>query len=232
MKKVTVFSPVYNEEGNLVELHSRLCKTIEGLPEYSFDIAYVNDCSTDNTFSVLNKIAEQDSKVRIINHEKQKGQAGCFETGFREAKGDIIIVLDADLQAEPEQIPSFLKEIEKGYDAVNGIRILRKASSFGIFNSQVYNIVQCFLFGLKVNDVSSSYLAVRKEFARNLKLWGNDHRYIVPILSKRGAKISEVCIVHGRRKSGTSKYSSLKLIPVVVELFSFYRRFKAGKYDI
>jgi len=228
--KVTVFFPVHNEADGLEELYAKLDKSLASITDHEFEILFIDDKSTDNSLEILHRFAEKDARVRVISHETQRGQAGGIDTGLREATGDIIVFMDADLQHQPEDIPKFIEEIHKGFDAVNGIRIHRKASPYSIMISQIYNVAQCFFFNLRVNDVSSTYMAVKKDFVRGLKLRDNDHRYIVPIMAHRGAKISEVCVVHGKRKYGQSKYSPLKVFWAAVETLLFAHRLRRGDY--
>lgn len=230
--KITVFFPVHNEENSLPILYENLDMTTKQLLDYDFEILFINDCSTDNSLAVIRGIEKKDPRVMVVNHDRQRGQAGAIDTGLQLATGDIIVFMDADLQAMPEDIPKFIDEINRGFDAVNGIRIQRKATAYSIFMSQIYNIVQCFLFNLHVNDVSSTFMAVRKEYCHDLKLKANDHRYIVPIMARRGARISEACMVHGHRKFGKSKYSPLKFLWAAVEVFAFMVRLKRGNYDL
>jgi len=232
MVEVTVISPVYNEENNLKELVKRVSKTLKTYIGKKWEFIVVNDNSTDNSARILTALEKKYPNLRVFTHEKNKGQTGCFDTGFKNAKGSIVITMDGDLEVYPEDIPKFLDKMkEKDVDVVNGIRTNRKHTHSIHFASRMYNILLFLIFKTTTYDSASNYTAFRKKFIKGINLKKNDHRYILPIVMRRGAKtVEEVIINHDFRKSGMSKYRALnKFLYGFIEMVGFYCRLNCRK---
>jgi glycosyltransferase involved in cell wall biosynthesis len=232
MLKYSVISPVHNEAGNIEELTNRVHKSmLDFCGNDSWEFILVDDCSSDNSRDVIRKQSLVYPQIRYILHKVKSGQTGCFKSGFMEAKGEAVITIDADLQVFPEDIPYLLTFMEQGYDLVNGKRIRRQDSVLINLASRIFNILMHILFKLPTFDATSNFAAIRSRFIRNLTLIDNDHRYLIPILKKRGLNnIKEVFVRHQKRKMGSSKYSIKKLMTGIPELVRVYLRIK--KSDI
>lgn len=233
MIKVSVLSPIRNEEHVIKELVSRVTKVMNSNYGCNWELIMVNDSSTDNSKNVIEQLAKKNRNLVILNHKKSMGQTGCFKTGFDNAKGDIIVTIDGDLQLCPEDIPKFVGKIKKGYDVVNAIREHRAHPFWIKLASRIYNVLMLILFDSPVVDAASNFTAFRARFVKNLPLRDNDHRYIIPITIRRGAKkIGEVIVEHKGRHYGKSKYKSLpKYIKGFPEIFIAWSRIKMGFYD-
>lgn len=231
--EISVIVPVCNEEENLEELVERINETLkkEYRPE-EYEIILIDDFSTDNSLKIMKQLSQKYPQVHYFIHNKRKGQGGCFETGFKNASGKIIITLDADLQVFPEDIPTLIKPLrEDGYELVNALRKNRKDRISIKISSYLYNILMKIFFASPVSDAASNFTAIKAEFVKNLSLQKNDHRYIIPILQSRGLKkITEVAVRHQERKRGKSKYTLKKSIYGVPELISAYLRIKNQIY--
>jgi len=211
--KVTVISPAYNEAANLEELVQRVHKTLtKFVGKRNWEFIVVNDNSSDNSKVILEKLKKKYQNLRPVHHYKNRGQTGCFDTGFKLARGDIVITMDGDLEVHPEDIPLFLEKMKHpDVDVVNGIRTNRK-HTFAINSlSRIYNILMFLVFQSPVYDAASNFTAFRSKFIKGINLKYNDHRYIIPIVQRRGAReFDEVIIHHDYRKSGISKYNAMK----------------------
>jgi glycosyltransferase involved in cell wall biosynthesis len=203
----SVVIPLYNEEKSLEELYNRITLSLQPLSE-SFEIIFVDDGSTDNSFSVLKDLYEKDNRLKAIRFRKNFGKAAALTAGFNEAKGEIIITLDADLQDLPEEIPALLKTMDNGYDLVSGWKSKRKDSFLRRIASRVFNLVTAFYTGVKIHDFNCGFKCYRREVIEELVLYGELYRFIPALASWKGFKVGEVKVDHHPRVHGKSKYGS------------------------
>ena len=198
-----------------------------------WELLLIDDNSSDNSLNIMKSLAKKYNHIKIFHHESNRGQTGCFKTGFDNARGDYVITMDGDLQVYPEDLPLFIEKIKKGYEFVNAIRENRQHSPWMIFASRVNNTLMFVFFKSPVMDNASNYTAIKTEFVRNLPLTDNDHRYLAPITMRRGLKkFGEVIIRHDLRKRGKSKYTALpKYLKGFPELFIAWWRIRTGEYD-
>lgn len=231
--KITIIIPAYNEAKNLPELARRVNNVMKKHLKDSWEIVVINDNSSDNSLEVLKNLSKKNKHIRFVTHTKNRGQTGCFETGFKLAKGDYVLTMDADLQLLPEDIPLFLDKINQGFELVNAIREKRKHSIGLQLVSRVYNLLSLILFKSPVHDAASNFTAIKTKYVKNVKLYNNDHRYIIFITQRRGLKkITEVEVRHQERKEGESKYKLMtKIITGFPEIIVTWIRIKIGIYD-
>jgi len=204
--KVSVVIPLYNEERSVGPLYSALKASMDGLGE-PYEIIFINDGSTDATPSELDRIGRDDGRVSIIVLEARSGQTEALRRGFREAKGDVIVSMDGDLQNDAADIPKLITELKKGYDFVCGWRHKRidpvskkVASGFG-------NFVQRNIFKSHLHDISCTLRAYTKEAIGELPLKRKGaHRFIPYLLMMKGKRASEVRVDHHSRPFGKTKY--------------------------
>lgn len=199
-----------------------------------WEFLLVDDVSTDKTAEIIKRTIPDYPNVKYIPLKKRGGQTGCFKAGFDKAKGKIVITMDGDLQVLPEDIPLFVEKMRQGYDVVNGIREHRQ-HNFGLrLASRIFNLLMLLLFNCPVLDAASNFTSFKSKFIKNLRLTDNDHRYIIPIAVRRGAKrIGEVVIQHRQRKAGKPKYKlSKKAIKGGPEIILAWMRYKSGRYDL
>ena len=215
----SVVVPLYNEEESLEELHRRLALVLQPLPE-SFEIIFVDDGSTDNSFAVLKTLHEKDSRVKVIQFRKNFGKASALSAGFKKAQGKIIITLDADLQDLPEEIPSLLKKIEAGYDLVSGWKVKRKDPVVRKVASRLFNFVTSFYTGVKLHDFNCGLKCYKREVIDELDLYGELHRYIPAIANWKGFNVGEVEVDHHPRKHGRSKFGSERYLRGLFDLLT------------
>jgi glycosyltransferase involved in cell wall biosynthesis len=238
--KVTIVTPIHNESANIPELVARIEKTMEAWRSAKsgrdWEHVACDDHSSDNSLSLLRELTGKHPRLRAVQNPKRSGQTGGFETGFRHATGDVIVTMDADLQNLPEEIPYLVEPIEQGrLDLVNAIRMRRQHGSSLIAISKLGNVLIRMLMSCPVSDAASNYTALKAGFAKDLHLIENDHRYLIPILIRRGMdpkRIGELPTRHEPRKHGASKYSAFhKALTGFPELLRCKKRIRSGFYD-
>jgi len=237
--KVSIVTPIHNEESSIPELVERITTTMEAwrakAAERDWEHIACDDWSSDGSLALLKKLAESNTRLKPVQNAKRSGQTGGFETGFRNATGDYIVTMDADLQNFPEDIVELLKPIEEGrLDLTNAVRMKRRHNPLMIAISKGGNLLIQMLLTCPVSDAASNFTALPAKFAKDLSLIENDHRYIIPILVHRGLdpkRIGDVPTRHAARKHGASKYKVIrKAVTGVPELFRFRKRLKRGFY--
>ncbi|MDP2946947.1 MAG: glycosyltransferase family 2 protein, partial [Nanoarchaeota archaeon] len=187
--KLSIIIPVYNEEKNIKELYDELKKVLRSL-SVDHEIIAINDGSNDGSEQILNKIALTDSIFKVINFRKNFGQTAAIAAGIDHASGDILILMDSDLQNDPADIPRFLKEIGLGYDVVSGWRKERKDKFLTRkIPSWLANKLISFITGVKLHDYGCTMKAYKSEVIKDIRLYGEMHRFIPAYTSWYGAKI-------------------------------------------
>ncbi len=216
--EISIVIPVYNEEENLNELYAKLIAVLPSITE-SYEILFVDDSSTDNTFSILKEINEKDKRAKAIKFGRNFGQTAALSAGFDYAKGDVIITMDGDLQNDPGDIPLLLEKINEGYDVISGWRADRKDPLFTKrLPSKFSNWLASKLTGVKLHDFGCTLKAFRRDVVESINLYGEMHRYIPALASWTGASIAEVKVKHHPRQHGTSKYGITRLMRGMLDL--------------
>jgi len=211
--------PLYNEEENVQLLHEQLRKSLDPLNQ-EYEILFVDDGSTDHTLSLLEKIQAEDKKVIVLSLRRNFGQTAAFAAGFDFARGDVVVTMDGDLQNDPADIPRLIEMI-KDNDLVSGWRKKRKDP---FFTRRLPSIMANWLIskvtGVKLHDYGCSLKAYRREVIKNLKLYGEMHRFIPAVASWYGVRVAEVETVHHPRLRGKSKYGISRTVKVVLDLIT------------
>ncbi len=218
---ITVVVPVMDEEETLRELYSKLKDVLNKLGSDESEIIFIDDGSKDKSFEILKSIALSDENVRVIRFRTNFGQTAAMSAGFKYAKGNIIVTIDADLQNDPEDIPKLLKKMDEGYDVVSGWRrkrkdkfLTRRIPSF--FANKIISRIT----GVYLHDYGCTLKAYRSEVVRNIDLYGQMHRFIPALAKWVGAVIGEVVVGHSPRKHGKSKYGLSRTIAVILDLIT------------
>lgn len=216
---LSIIIPLYNEEENIKVLHDRLKAVLDRLG-MEYEIIYIDDGSVDNTLSILEEIQSGDPTVMILSFRRNFGQTAAFAAGFDFARGDIVVTMDGDLQNDPEDIPKLLKLIETN-DLVSG---WRKKRQDPFFSRRLPSIIANWLIskvtGVKLHDYGCSLKAYRREVIKNLRLYGEMHRFIPAVASWYGVRVAEVETIHHPRMRGKSKYGITRTIKVVLDLIT------------
>lgn len=217
---LTIFLPVYNEEQNLIPLHDRLDKSLKSI-EGSVEIIYVDDGSTDRSLEALRKIAKNDKRVRVIAFRRNYGQTAAMAAAIDAARGMILVPMDADMQNDPADISRLLDKLDEGYDVVSGWRKERKDKFFTrTLPSVIANKIISTITGVKLHDFGCSLKAYRRDVIKEVRLYGEMHRFIPVYASLVGARITEIPITHHPRIMGRSKYGLSRSIKVIFDLMT------------
>lgn len=201
---VSFVIPVYNEEASLDILYEKIMQNIP--PECEAEIIFVNDGSTDRSVEVIKEINEMDKNVHLISFRKNFGKAMALESGFRNAHGEIVITMDADLQDDPTEIPNFIAKIDEGYDLVSGWKENRQDPLEKRLPSKLFNKVTSKMSGVHLHDFNCGFKAYRREVVEAIDVYGELHRYIPVLAHRKGFRITEISVHHNKRKFGKSKY--------------------------
>ncbi len=216
---VSVVVPLYNEEENVRELHAGMKEVLDAIGE-EYEILFIDDGSTDRTLEYLQELQAEDEKVIVLSLRRNFGQTAAFAAGFDYSRGDVIVTMDGDLQNDPHDIPKLLAMM-KGNDLVSGWRKNRKDP---FISRRLPSIIANWLIskvtGVNLHDYGCSLKAYRRDVIKNLKLYGEMHRFIPAVASWYGVRVAEIETVHHPRKRGKSKYGISRTIKVVLDLIT------------
>lgn len=217
---VSAVIPIYNEEENIPILHGELTQVFSEM-DVEYELLYVDDGSSDTSVAVLEGLAEQDRHVKIVQLRRNYGQTAAMQAGLDEASGDVLITLDGDLQNDPADIPVLLAKIEEGYDLVHGWRKNRQDTFVTRkLPSKIANWLISKVTKFPIHDLGCTLKAMRREFAKEIELYGEMHRFIPILAHQRGAKCVEVVTHHRARRFGVSKYGLSRTVRVVLDLMT------------
>jgi len=226
---ISIVIPVYNEEENIKELHTKLTTVLPAITE-NYEIIFVDDGSTDNSFALLKELNNEGKSVKVIKFRRNFGQSAAISAGFDYSKGNIIISMDGDLQNDPGDIPKLLETLEKeDYDVVCGWRFDRADSKLKISFSRIANRLRRRFTTENIHDSGCTLRVYKKECIADLELYGEMHRYIPALLLWKGYKIGEVKVKHHERKYGTTKYGWRRIIKGFLDLIvvTFWQKYSA-----
>lgn len=223
MKRAVEYSvviPAYNEEENLELLYRRLKEVLDKFKK-PYELVFIDDGSVDKSFSILERLHWRDKNVKVIKLKRNFGQTAAIAAGFELAQGEIVITLDADLQNDPRDIPRLLNKMKEGYDLVSGWRKNREDPFFSKkLPSFFANRLIASFTGVNIHDYGCTLKVYRKEVVKNIRLYGEMHRFIPALAHWMGATITELPIRHHPRKYGRSKYSLSRIIKVALDLIT------------
>ena len=217
---VSVILPVFNESDNLEPLAKDVVATLEETGR-SYEVIFVDDGSTDQSLAVLKTLQRTHPSVVVIEFRRNFGQTAALAAGLRAADGEIVVTMDADRQNDPRDIAMLLKEIDQGMDLVCGWRHERKDGLWlRLLPSRVANWLISTTTDVKLHDYGCTLKAMRKDVAKNLRLYGEMHRFIPAIASWYGVRMSEVKVRHHARTAGVSKYGLSRTFRVLLDLLT------------
>lgn len=221
MVDISLVVPVYNEEGNLRLLFDSIHQTMDPLPQ-SWEVVFVDDGSFDGSLDVMNELAKQDPHhVRVVSFRRNFGQTAAIVAGLDYAQGEIIVLLDADMQNDPADIPMMLGKLDEGYDLVSGWRKARKDSFLTrTLPSNLANWLISRVTRVRLHDYGCTLKAYRRDVLEGFRLYGEMHRFIPVFANWVGARITEVQVTHRPRKFGKSKVGLERTVKVILDLFT------------
>ena len=214
---LSIIVPVFNEADSLRELHAEI-NGMCSARNLEAEIIFVDDGSTDRSWEMVRSLTERDSRVRALRFRRNFGKAAALAAGMQASRGELLCMMDADLQDDPAEIPVFLEKIAAGFDVVNGWKKQRHDPWHKVIPSRVFNQMVSWLTGLALHDHNCGLKCFRREVAEEIRLYGELHRFIPVLADARGFKVVELEIHHRPRKFGASKYG--------------FRRFLRGFLDL
>ncbi len=216
---ISFIIPAKNEAESLPKLYSEIILEVRRLKE-SYEIIFIDDGSTDETFAVLKKLYAKDKQVRLIRHRGNWGKAAALQNGFQMSRGNILITLDADLQDNPADIEKFLKKLEAGYDLIVGWKKTRHDPISKIISSRVFNKTVALLTKTNLHDINCGFKAFRRQVVENIDLYGELFRFFPILAAKQNFKVGEVIVHHRPRKFGKSKFGFERSIKGFLDLLT------------
>lgn len=216
-RKLSLVIPVYNEVESLAKLKDEIDAVGQSL-NHAIEIIFVDDGSTDGSWNTIRALAGADARVHGIRFRRNFGKAAALEAGFRKITGDIVFTLDADLQDDPKEIPQFLAKLDAGYDLVSGYKQVRHDPWHKVFPSRVFNWMISRITGVKLHDHNCGFKAYRAEVTREVRLYGELHRFVPVLAAARGFRISEIVVEHRARKFGKSKFGARRFLKGFLDL--------------
>jgi glycosyltransferase involved in cell wall biosynthesis len=218
--ELSIVIPVYNEEENVEPLIQEINAAIRPLGK-PYEIVVVDDGSRDATFSVLARVHQQEPCVRVVRLKRNFGQTAAIAAGLTYADGDVVVLMDGDAQNDPKDIPALLAELKKGNDLVCGWRSNRQDPFLNRrLPSMIANHLVSWTTQVKLHDYGCTLKAMRRDVAKNLKLYGEMHRFIPAIAYERGARVAELKVNHRPRVRGDSKYGIARTLRVILDLLT------------
>lgn len=216
---LSIVIPVFNEEENLEELTATVSAAMQGYCE-RYEILLIDDGSTDRSFEIMKELAKRDPHLRLIRFGINYGQTAALSAGFHQARGEIIVTMDADLQNDPTDIPKLVEKVEEGFDVASGWRkfrqdkwLTRKVPSI------IANKLISYITALPIRDFGCTLKAYRRDIMSHIELYGEMHRFIPALARWKGASVVEVIVNHHPRRKGESKYGISRTVRVLLDLF-------------
>ena len=220
--QLSIVIPVYNEAENLHLLHKAIQDSLNNLPDLDWEVVYVDDGSSDGSLNALEELADRDKEhTCVVELRRNFGQTAAIAAGLDYAQGNIIVLMDADLQNDPIDIPMLLEKIDQGYDVVSGWRVDRKDTFVTrTLPSRIANWLISTVTGVHLHDYGCTLKAYRREVIKGFHLYGEMHRFIPAYAASVGARMIEVPVHHHPRKFGKTKYGLMRTFKVILDLFT------------
>lgn len=218
-RSLSIVVPFFNEEATLEPLCEGIAAALAGI-DCIYEIVLVNDGSTDLSAAVAQKLVASRPGIVLINFRTNFGKAAALSAGFRRARGDVVITMDADLQDDPTEMPRFLAAIDEGNDVVSGWKQKRHDPLGKTLPSKLFNAVVGRIFGLRLHDYNCGFKAYRRQVLQHLNLYGELHRFTPALLFSLGFRVAELAVTHHPRRHGQSKYGWSRLVKGMIDLFT------------
>jgi len=216
---VSLIIPVLNEQESLPELHRQIA-VVADAHALDLEILFIDDGSTDGSWEVVRGLAAADPRVRGVCFRRNFGKAAALQAGFQRMRGKFAVTLDADLQDDPAEIPNFLAMLEKDHDLVSGWKKVRHDPVHKVFPSRVFNGLVTWLTGVKLHDHNCGMKGYRAEVCREVRLYGELHRFVPVLAHARGFRVGELIIHHRPRQFGRSKYGLRRFLRGLLDLLA------------
>jgi glycosyltransferase involved in cell wall biosynthesis len=216
---ISVVVPVHDEERSVALLFDELQAALEPLAR-AWEVIFVDDGSIDGTFGALTRLHSQHDEVSVVRLRRNFGKAAALQAGFIQARGEVVVTIDGDLQDDPAEIPRLLAKLEEGFDLVSGWKAKRQDPWTRRFLSKIFNFTAGRVSGLHLHDMNCGFKAYRAEVVKGLRLYGELHRFIPVLAQYRGYRIAEVPVNHRPRTHGRSRYGVERYLRGFFDLLS------------
>ena len=222
---ISVVIPVYNEKDSLLKLHAEI-EAVTAQAKLDLEVVFVDDGSKDGSWDVIADLAARYPTVKGVRFRRNFGKAAALSAGFKAARGDVVLTLDADLQDDPAEVPRFLTALQQGgpgnspLDVVSGWKRVRKDPWHKVWPSRVFNRMVSWMTGVPLHDHNCGMKAYRAEVFREVKLYGELHRFIPVLAAARGFRVGEIEINHRARQYGHSKYGVRRFVKGFLDLLT------------
>ena len=217
---LSIIIPVHNEEPSILPLYDRLTVVLHSLRK-PYEIIFVDDASSDRSHELLSNLVETDGHLKVIRLRRNFGQTAALSAGFHEARGEVIVSMDGDLQHDPEDLPALLAKIDEGYDIASGWRNHRVDNALTRkLPSRVANWLMAKVSGVELHDFGTTFKAYRAEILKDIHLYGELHRFIPALATFYGARIAEVPIHNSVRSTGGSHYGLSRTVHVFFDILT------------
>jgi glycosyltransferase involved in cell wall biosynthesis len=216
---ISVVVPLLNEEATLEELYREIATALEPRGE-PFEVVFVDDGSTDRSLDVLHHLHDTAENVVVIHLRRNFGKAAALKAGFLEARGEIIVTIDADLQDDPAEIPQLLVKLDEEFDLVSGWKTRRNDPFLRRLFSRIFNATTGLISGVRLHDVNCGLKAYRAEVLQDMRLYGELHRFIPVLAAYQGYRIAEIPVNHRAREHGRSRYGPERYLRGFLDLLS------------
>lgn len=224
---ISVVIPLLNEEESLKELSKKLEIHLTNLFKDSWEVLFIDDGSTDSSFSIIREINKQNRKFRSVRFRRNYGKSAALSVGFGKARGSVIVTMDADLQDDPAEIKNLVDKLREGYDLVSGWKKKRYDPISKTLPSKLFNWATSIASGVRLHDFNCGLKAYRRECAKSLNVYGEMHRYLPALAFRDGFKVTEIPVQHHPRKFGKSKFGASRFLKGFLDLITvvFVTRF-------
>ena len=208
---------MFNEEESLSELYDSIKQAVRE-DDLSHEIIFVDDGSTDGSFATIDGLRQKDPAVKVFSFRKNYGKSAALQVGFSHCQGEVVITMDADLQDDPGEIPNLVAKLDEGYDLVSGWKKVRHDPITKTFPSRMWNRMVSLISGIKLHDFNCGLKAYRKEVVKDLRVYGEMHRFL-PVLAKwSGFRVTEIPVKHHPRKYGKTKFGASRFLSGILDL--------------
>jgi glycosyltransferase involved in cell wall biosynthesis len=217
---LSIIVPLLNEEESLPELVSQIEEVMEKSNIRDYEIIFVDDGSTDNSFETIKKLKQTNPNIHCIRFRRNYGKSAALSVAFESAKGRVVVTMDADLQDDPEEIPNLIDKLNLGYDLVSGWKKKRYDPISKTLPSKLFNYVTSKVTGVRLHDFNCGLKAYRKAVVKNVHVYGEMHRYIPALAHLDGFKVTEIPVQHHKRKYGKTKFGLSRFIYGFLDLLT------------
>ncbi|MBM2821299.1 MAG: glycosyltransferase family 2 protein [Thermoleophilia bacterium] len=216
---ISVVVPLLNEEHSLEVLYREIADALDSQSQ-PFEVVFVDDGSTDGSMDVLTRLNAETTNVVVVHLRRNFGKAAALQAGFLEARGDIVVTIDADLQDDPAEIPPLLAKLGEGFDLVSGWKTRRNDPFARRLFSRLFNWATAVVSGVRLHDVNCGLKAYRAEVLHGMRIYGELHRFIPVLASYRGFRVAEIPVNHRARQHGSSRYGPERYLRGFFDLLS------------